>query len=108
MPISPHDGPESVRSLNRPLAIVGMACRLPGADGLSEFWDLLSSGSSAIERMPDDKLNRDLYFDPAKGRRGKTYSDIGGFISQRDVDWSVLPFDKSEAANWDRSHLILV
>ncbi len=107
MPIPPHDGTDSTRLLNRPLAIVGMACRLPGADGLAEFWELLRSGSSAIERMPDDKLNRELYFDPVKGRRGKTYSDIGGFISQREVDWSVLPFDRSEAANWDRCHLIL-
>ena len=107
MPISPNDGPNSTRSLNRPLAIVGMACRLPGADGLAEFWELLRSGTSAIERMPDDKLDRSLYFDPVKGRRGKTYSEIGGFISERDVDWSVLPFDKAEAANWDRSHLIL-
>jgi acyl transferase domain-containing protein/NAD(P)-dependent dehydrogenase (short-subunit alcohol dehydrogenase family) len=93
--------------LNRPLAIVGMACRLPGADGLEQFWQLLSSGSSAIERMPDSKLNRPLYFDPTKGRRGKTYSDIGGFISDREFDWSLLPFDRKEARDWDECHLTL-
>ena len=99
--------PQPIGQLNRPLAIVGMSCRLPGADGLDEFWRLLQSGASAIRRMPDAKLNRELYFDPVKGRRGKTYSDIGGCISQRELDWSILPIDRSEAGHWDPCHLIL-
>jgi Beta-ketoacyl synthase, N-terminal domain len=93
--------------LHRPLAIIGLACRLPGADGLEQFWQLLSSGSSAIERVPDSKLDRSLYFYPDKGQRGKTYSEIGGFISSRELDWSLLPIPPSEAQAWDPCHLIL-
>lgn len=93
--------------LNQPLAIVGMACRLPGADGLEEFWELLSSGGYAIERMPDAKLNRKRYFASQKGQRGKTYSDIGGFVTERDWDWSVLPIEPSQAKDWDECHLNL-
>lgn len=93
--------------LNRPLAIIGLACRLPGADGLDQFWQLLRSGSSAIERMPDDKLDRSLYFDPRKGQRGKTYSEIGGFVSTRELNWSLLPIDRAAARTWDPCHLIL-
>ncbi len=96
-----------IGQLNRPLAIVGMSCRLPGADGLEEFWRMLESGTSAIERMPDSKLNRALYYDPVKGRRGKTYSEIGGCIAERDLDWSILPLDRSESKHWDPCHLIL-
>jgi acyl transferase domain-containing protein len=33
---------------NVPIAIVGMACRLPGADNLEQFWQLLISGGSPI------------------------------------------------------------
>ena len=99
--------PQPIGQLNRPLAIVGMSCRLPGADGVDEFWQMLQSGASAIQRMPDSKLNRELYFDPVKGRRGKTYSDIGGCISQRELDWSILPIERSEAGHWDPCHLIL-
>ncbi len=93
--------------LNRPLAIVGMACRLPGAEDLDSFWELLSSGGYAIERMPDAKLNRARYFDPQRGQRGKTYSDIGGFVAPRDWDWDILPIAASEAADWDECHLNL-
>lgn len=98
---------QPIGQLNRPLAIVGMSCRLPGADGLSEFWRMLQSGASAIERMPDSKLNRELYFDPVKGRRGKTYSEIGGCIAERELDWSILPLSRDEATKWDPCHLIL-
>lgn len=91
--------------LNRPLAIIGMGCRLPGADGLEAYWELLARGGYAIERMPDSKLNRELYFNPEKGQRGQTYSDIGGFVSERDLDWSLLGLDPAAAAEWDPCHL---
>jgi hypothetical protein len=38
------------------IAIVGMACRFPGAEGLDEFWDLLQSGRSMHEHMPTDRF----------------------------------------------------
>ena len=102
---APPSAPESW--LNAPLAIVGMACRLPGADGLEQYWELLRDGKYPIERMPDSKLDRGLYYHPDKGQRGKTYADIGGFVSERELDWSLLNISRSEAANWDPCHLNL-
>ena len=32
-----------------PIAVVGMACRFPGADGLEAFWNLLETGESAVK-----------------------------------------------------------
>jgi acyl transferase domain-containing protein len=102
----PH-APESPENhwLGRPLAIVGMGCRLPGADGLDAFWDLLSNGGYAIERMPESKLNRALYFHPEKGQRGKTYTEIGGFVAQRELDWKLLGLTPDAASDWDECHL---
>ena len=37
-----------VAEFRQPIAIVGMACRLPGASGLDAFWRLLESGTDAI------------------------------------------------------------
>ncbi len=91
--------------LNRPLAIVGMDCRLPGADGLEAYWKLLQHGTYPIGSMPDSRIDRDLYFDAQKGVRGKTYADIGGFVAPRDLDWSLLNIDRAEASNWDECHL---
>ena len=42
-----------------PVAIVGMACRFPGADGLSAFWRLLETGSNAVqEGLPGSGIGR--------------------------------------------------
>ena len=42
-----------------PVAIVGMACRFPGADGLSAFWSLLEAGGNAVqEGIPGSGVGR--------------------------------------------------
>lgn len=38
-------------SLAQPVAIVGMACRVPGAANLQSFWDLLERGESAVGKI---------------------------------------------------------
>ena len=40
--------PES-SAFGPPVAIVGMACRFPGADDISAFWHLLETGGNAIQ-----------------------------------------------------------
>lgn len=93
--------------LHEPIAIVGMACRLPGADGLEEYWKLLHEGRNPIGELPPERLDRELYYDVEKGARGKTYSTIGGVIKDRPLDQSVFPLDPSEYAKWDPCHLIM-
>ena len=44
---------------NEPVAIVGMACRFPSADGLSAFWRMLEAGESGvIEGEPGSGVGR--------------------------------------------------
>lgn len=62
------------------IAIVGMSCRLPGASNLESFWELLLNGRSAIEELPDQLVNRSLYYDPSPGKVGRTYSTVGGLV----------------------------
>ena len=93
--------------MHEPLAVVGMACRLPGGDDLQAFWQLLKTGGHGIGRFPDAFVDRDLYLTEKKGVRGKSYSDVGGLISDRPIDWSIMPLDASQADQWDPCHLIL-
>jgi acyl transferase domain-containing protein len=37
------------------IAVIGMSCRFPGVDDLSEFWRLLLAGESTVGRFPEDR-----------------------------------------------------
>ncbi|HEY4459285.1 MAG TPA: beta-ketoacyl synthase N-terminal-like domain-containing protein, partial [Pseudonocardiaceae bacterium] len=38
------------------IAVVGLACRIPGADTIDEFWDLLVDGRDLIEPIPAERI----------------------------------------------------
>lgn len=48
----PAASPGTHPATDEPVAVVGMAVRLPGAPDLASFWDLVRSGGSGIERFP--------------------------------------------------------
>ena len=39
------------------VAVVGMACRLPGANSVEELWNLISSGGSTATPVPADRID---------------------------------------------------
>ena len=94
--------------LKEPLALIGMSCRLPGGDGLDEFWNLVVQGATAWGSLPADRLNRDLYFAPDKGTVGKSYSELGGLVSGRSVDQSVCPLTAEQANHYDIAHQVFL
>ena len=46
---NPDDGNGNRFPGQEPIAIVGMACRFPGADGIPAFWRLLDDGVNAVQ-----------------------------------------------------------
>ncbi len=49
----------------QPIAMIGIGCRFPGADSPAAYWDLLSSGRSAIGIAPAGRLDlHDRVFGP--------------------------------------------
>lgn len=45
--------------LNSDIAAVGMSCKVPGADSLDSFWDLLVAGRSQHRELSRDRFNFD-------------------------------------------------
>ncbi|KAJ0416962.1 hypothetical protein BJY00DRAFT_316374 [Aspergillus carlsbadensis] len=63
------------------IAIVGMACRVAGADDLNEFWDLLCAGKSQHCEMPRARyVNYETPWRPDATKR----TWLGNFV--RDID----------------------
>ncbi|WP_067687312.1 type I polyketide synthase [Nocardia jejuensis] len=63
------------------IAVVGMSCRMPGAKGLAEFWQLLIDGGDAITEVPADRFDIDAAYDARPQTPGKTVSRYGGFLT---------------------------
>jgi acyl transferase domain-containing protein len=67
-----------------PIAIVGMACRFPGAGNLDEYWSLLRDGVDAVTEVPAARWDAAAYYDPRGGVPGKMNSRWGGFLANTD------------------------
>ena len=75
--VNPSKGPAF-----EPIAICGMACRLPG--GVSSpkaLWDFLMEGRDARTRVPKTRFNINGYYSPVK-RPGTTNTEFGYFLDE--------------------------
>ena len=61
-----------------PIAIVGMACRVPGGgDTPAQFWQLLRDGVDAVREVPADRWDGDAWYDPDLSARRKVGDQMG-------------------------------
>ncbi|MDQ3789556.1 MAG: polyketide synthase docking domain-containing protein, partial [Actinomycetota bacterium] len=71
-----------VSDAREPIAIIGMACRLPGGvTSPAELWELLSEKRTGVSEFPTDRgWDIERVYDPTPGQKGKTYVNRGGFL----------------------------
>ncbi|WP_329524781.1 type I polyketide synthase [Streptomyces sp. NBC_01462] len=96
-------------SAHEPVAVVGLACRLPGASGPDAYWRLLAEGRSAITDAPEDRRTGAPHDDAFTTGRGTTIPYRGGFIdAPADFDAAFFGISPREAEAMDpQARLVL-
>ncbi|WAM29663.1 type I polyketide synthase [Myxococcus sp. NMCA1] len=95
-----------VRSQREPIAIIGMACRLPGdVQDPSGLWELLRGGRDVIGEIPRERWDFDAFYDPKPQVAGKMYTRHGGFLERvEDFDRGFFDISEREAVQMDPQH----
>ncbi|MCV7379881.1 polyketide synthase [Mycobacterium alsense] len=93
-----------------PVAIIGMACRLPGGiDSPDAFWQALLRGDDLVTEIPADRWDIEDHYDPERGVPGRSVSRWGGFIDGvGGFDASFFGFGEREATAIDPQHRLLL
>jgi acyl transferase domain-containing protein/NAD(P)-dependent dehydrogenase (short-subunit alcohol dehydrogenase family)/acyl carrier protein len=63
-----------------PIAVVGLGCLFPQADGVRAFWANVKHGVDAITDVPATHWRPDEYFDANPKAPDRTYARKGGFL----------------------------
>ncbi len=92
-----------------PIAVIGMGLRLPGSDSPESFWKYVIEKRNGIIKAPADRWrNIDYYYNPNPKIPDKTYSCIGGFITEFEFDPLKFRIPPSVARKMDRTQKLAV
>ncbi|MFG2958372.1 type I polyketide synthase [Streptomyces sp. NPDC048291] len=92
-----------------PIAIVGMACEFPGADGVAEFWRMQLDGVDATTEVPANRFPVDAFHDPRPRTPGRIVSRRGGFLPDiRGFDAHYFGVSGREASHMDPQQRLLL
>ncbi|TWP54016.1 polyketide synthase [Lentzea tibetensis] len=90
------------------IAVVGMACRLPGADSAEQLWSLLREGVDATGDTPVERYDAKAMHTPLP-RRGKVTSLRSGYLTLIDhFDAEFFGMSENEARDLDPQQRLLL
>src|SRR5688572_16500847 len=100
---------KTAQVITEPIAIVGMSCRFPKANSLSEFWELLSKGIDAISPISAERWNVEDYYDPDPTANKKTNQRHGGMLDKiHDFDPLFFNISPAEAVEMTPSQKLML
>jgi acyl transferase domain-containing protein/acyl carrier protein len=93
-----------------PVAVVGMACRLPGGiDSPDKLWEALLRGDDLITEIPTERWDAESLYDPERGVPGRSVTKWGGFLDDvAGFDAEFFGIGDREATAIDPQHRLLL
>jgi len=93
-----------------PVAVIGMACRLPGGiDAPEQLWAALLRAEDFVTEVPADRWDADEYYDPEPGVPGRSVSKWGAFLDDAaGFDADFFGISEREATAMDPQHRLLL
>lgn len=93
-----------------PIAVIGMACRLPGGiDSPERLWDALLRGDDFVTEVPLERWDAEEYYDPEPGVPGRSVSKWGAFLDDvAGFDAEFFGISEREATAIDPQHRLLL
>ncbi|NJN16595.1 MAG: hypothetical protein HC822_10130 [Oscillochloris sp.] len=64
------------------VAVIGMACMLPGAPDLKTYWEHILQRVDALGEIPAERWDWRRYYDQDRRARDKIYARWGGFLAE--------------------------
>lgn len=94
---------------NHVAAILGYACRLPGAANVDAFWSVLSQGRCAITEISSERWAKERFLHPRSGEPGRTYTFAAGVLDDiYDFDPGAFGLSPREVEQVDPQQRILL
>ncbi len=87
-----------------PIAVIGMACRYPGADNVRQLWENVLARRRQFRRFPKGRLPLEDYFDPDPKTADTTYCPRAAVIDGFVFDWARRRIPQSTYAATDIVH----
>lgn len=97
------------RPAAEPIAIIGLACRFPGAPNLEAFWRLIHDERNAACEVPDERWNAEEFYDPTGETAGKMSVRWAALVDGPDqFDPQFFGITPREAARMDPQQRLLL
>lgn len=94
---------------NEPIAIIAMACRFPGADNITEFWQNLIEDREVMSEIPTNRWDWRTLNPSVNSKHNHTSVNRGGFINDIDAfDAAFFGISPREAKRMDPQQRLIL